>query len=269
MDFVFVPAGTFQQGTSGTIGSERPFISTISRNYFVSRTEVTQAQWRAVYGSLPVEIRFIECGDECPVNGVNWFESVNLANRLSESAGLGLCYEQSGCTGVVGGPTGEPGTSYRCTGVTYDSECTGYRLLSESEWERATRAGTTSEFYWGAEGDAEVAGLYGWFDGNADESIHPVGQKLANAYGLYDVVGNVFEYVWDVAGRDGFALERYPLDAQVDYLGPPAGSFLVILRGGSWTSSPDALRSAIRDYDGNVTRSGDLGIRLARTQSAP
>ena len=105
------------------------------------------------------------------------------------------------------------------------SEMTGknYRLPTESEWEYACRAGTVTEYYFGD--DASQLGDYAWYDGNSQRTTHPVGQKLPNDWGLYDMIGNVWEWCQQV-----------------------------VMRGGSWGNLPDNCRSAIRI---NNIRRGD------------
>jgi formylglycine-generating enzyme required for sulfatase activity len=258
MDFVFVPAGTFQQGTPGSTNEERPYTATLTRNYFVSRTEVTQGQWKAVYGSLPASLAFPTCGLTCPVERVSWWESIDLANRLSQSNGLTACYSVSGCTGTVGG--GDDATSYRCTSVSYTTSCTGYRLLTESEWERAARGGATtfSTYYWGEATDTTTVGQNAWFTSNSGSRTQGVGQRLMNAYGLYDMSGNVWEWVWD------WYASSYPSGSATDYTGPSSGSVRGI-RGGGWSRSAPVLRSARRDDREPTLRYNDVGLRLART----
>ena len=256
MDFVYVPSGTFEQGTPGSTGDDRPFTSTLTRSYFVSRTEVTQAQWQAVYGVLPARLAFPSCGPTCPVEGVSWWESIDLANRLSESNGLTPCYSVSDCAGTVG--DSDDATSYQCTSVRSRFLCTGYRLLTDSEWERAARAGTTGTYYWGEATDTTTVDQYAWFTGNSGSRTQPVGQKVMNSYGLYDVSGNVFEWVWD-----WYAI-AYPDGSATNYTGPPSGSTRTY-RGGSCGSGAPDLRSALRIGSELTYRSFSLGIRLART----
>jgi sulfatase modifying factor 1 len=265
MDFVYVPSGTFSQGTPGATNEQRPYTATLTRNYSVSRTEVTQGQWQAVYGSLPARLTFQTCGLNCPVERVNWWESIDLANRLSQTNGLTACYTLSGCSGTVGGS--DDATSYRCTSVSYNASCSGYRLLTESEWERAARGGTTSTYYWGEATDAATVGQHAWFISNSGSRTQPVGQKLMNAYGLYDMSGNVSEWVWDWVDTGSPFIRDwipYPSDGATDYLGGSTGSYRGD-RGPGWGSGASALRSAFRSRSDPTDRGSSLGLRLART----
>lgn len=132
-----------------------------------------------------------------------------------------------------------------------------YRLPTEAEWEYAARAGSTTAYAFGD--DASQLGLYAWFAANSDGKTHPVGEKQANGFGLYDMHGDVWQWVQDCyvanyvgAPADGSAVEQ------------PAPC-LHVLRGGSWNDDPVNLRSAARSWYNPGRRSFDLGFRLART----
>jgi formylglycine-generating enzyme required for sulfatase activity len=205
----------------------------LTRGFYLGATEVTQGLWTSVMGSNPS--RFPKCGPTCPVEQVSWLEAVRFANALSAREGLPACYE-------------EYGEEVRWTG---GLGCTGYRLPTESEWEVAAR-GVADLRHAGSNTSGEVA----WTDANAGGRTHPVRQLRSNGWGLYDMSGNVYEWVWDVYGQ-------YPGTA-VDPVGASSGAGRVF-KGGSWSDDPRFARVASRDRIEPGGRYVYLGFRLART----
>jgi formylglycine-generating enzyme required for sulfatase activity len=205
------------------------------------KTEVSQAHYEAVMGTNPSDCDF-GCADNLPVQNVSWFDAVAYLNTLTAlesearvaagEAPLSTCYEGSG------------------PDVRWVSGCTGYRLPTEAEWEYAARAGTTTSWSFGE--DPAVAGDYAWYSGNAAGKVHTVGTKKANPWGLYDLHGNVWEWVWD-----GYAL--YKSGKVVNSSGTPRA-----LRGGAFYYSPWFLRSAVRLWLTPGDLSGYCGFRCAR-----
>jgi len=130
-----------------------------------------------------------------------------------------------------------------------------YRLPTEAEWEYAARAGTTTAYCFGD--DRRRLGEYAWYKENAGAQTHPVGTQQPNAWGLYDMHGNVWEWVQDWYGD-------YAPEPVTDPQGPTSGSFRVF-RGGSWNLVAWCCRSAFRHFDARGIRYGDLGFRLLRT----
>jgi formylglycine-generating enzyme required for sulfatase activity len=230
MEFMGIPAGTFMMGspTSETDRSsdEVQHQVTISKGYWMGKYEVTQAEWKAVMGNNPSY--FKNC-PRCPVESVSWEEVQEFIKKLNEK--------------------GE-GT---------------YRLPTEAEWEYAARAGTTSAF--GIGDGKNLSSKEANFDGNYPygnttkgkwlEKTIPVGSYQANAYGLYDMHGNVWEWCNDWYGE-------YPNSGVTDPKGPSAGSSRVN-RGGGWFSDGGNLRSADRDYNSPSNRYNNLGFRLIRS----
>ena len=130
----------------------------------------------------------------------------------------------------------------------------GYRLPTEAEWEYACRAGTTTAYNTGD----TISDDTGWYRDNSNNMTHEVGKKPANAYGLYDMHGNVWEWCWDWYGSYGNAARTNPMGAS-------SGSVRV-LRGGGWVSSAQSVRSAGRSLNSPSGRYYDLGFRLVRPQ---
>jgi formylglycine-generating enzyme required for sulfatase activity len=297
-DWVEIPEGSFWMGSPdgdcpadypggsgcaselGRQTSEELHYVTLTHPFVMGRYEVTQAEWQAAFGNNPSWFgpsgNGADCGLDCPVERVNWFEAAAYANWLSPQEGLTPCYTLTGCTGTLGGGCAASSIyctsgTYTCTvalnGVSSPYECEGYRLPTESEWEYAIRAGTTTAFYNGGitvtncDVDPNLT-LIGWYCGNASSTTHPVGEKNANAWGLSDMSGNVWEWVWD------WYLAAYPAGSTsspvVDPTGGDPGSFRV-LRGGSWYVSAPYCRSAVRATSPPGDRHGNVGFRLARS----
>jgi len=264
-----IPAGTFQMGSPDNEPcreiSEGPLhVVTITRPFLMKQTEVTQGEWQALIGNNPS--RFRSCGPDCPVERVSWIDAVQYANLLSDAQGFDRCYSMDNCSG-------RPGVNLSCRVSFKGLDCGGYRLPTESEWEYAARAGTETAYWSGGNiggGGVSVCDsedFYGislpdvaWYDFNSRRRTHPVGLLRANAFGLYDVHGNVWEFA-----NDGYSPDYYATCAQgcTDPLGPPGSSRVV--RGGSWSNGARALRSAYRYGDPPEARENNAGFRLSRT----
>ena len=267
--FVYIAPGTFTMGgptgEKGHRADEPQHEVTLTRGFYLQTTELTQGEWERVMGNNPS--RFENCGSECPVEEVSWLDAIGYANARSRSEGFPECYEING--DVVGG------------GSVYD--CTGYRLPTEAEWEYAARAGTITATY---AGDMVMVNLLNapiladiaWYAGNSGVSYesytgcarpevravptdvlcgtHVVASQGANAWGLYDMLGNVAEWTHDwYAPYTG---------AATDPAGGPAGSERVY-RGGSWDSDPRGVRAAFRSSFEPTFDTGRIGFRLARS----
>ena len=240
------PAGTVVMyaagaGQTASDGNETQHQVTVS-SFYMGRYEVTQREYQDVMGYNPSYFT----GDlNRPVEQVTWFDAIEYCNRLSQREGLTPVYTITGRT---------PASGYPITAATVTSNwnANGYRLPTEAEWEYACRAGTTTAYNTGA----NISDNTGWYFANSNFRTQPVGQKPANAWGLHDMHGNVWEWCWDWHGT-------YASAAQTNPRGASSGSFRV-LRGGGWFSGALSLRSASRYSIDPYGWSSDGGFRVVR-----
>ena len=219
MEFKLIPAGTFTMGDASGEDDETPHEVTLTKPFKMGVHEVTQAQYEQLMGTNPSEFK----GADNPVETVNWDDAVDFCRRLSE-----LPAEKK--AGNV------------------------YRLPTEAEWEYACRAGTTTRFSFGD--DESELGDYAWFYGNTS---HPVGGKKPNAWGLYDMHGNVWEWC-----QDWYA--DYPSGSMTNPSGATSGSARVF-RGGGWDDTAEDCRSAYRNRNDPSIRNYYFGFRVCLSPS--
>ena len=220
MEFVWIPAGNFLMGSP----MDEEDHSYIERQHEV---RISAGYWmkkhEVTQGEWVVVMGtnpsyFSDCGPRCPVEEVSWDDTQEFIRRLNS--------RESGSGNV-------------------------YRLPTEAEWEYAARAGTPGARY------GEI-GTISWYLANSGGSTHPVGQKRPNAWGLHDMLGNVWEFVGDW-------FDGYPSGPVTDPGGPESGSIRVY-RGGSYLFPARFVRSAYRNYGSLSTRRYDIGFRLIRTE---
>ena len=233
MEFMLISAGEFDMGSPsdevGRSNNEGPVHTvTIEKAYYLGKYEVTHKQWREIMGDNPLHY----AGDDCPIEKVSWNDAQEFIKKLNQKEGTDK-----------------------------------YRLPSEAEWEYAARAGTTTRYSFGDSklrlGGYAWCNYKSWFQGcarytyNSGSKTHPVGQKKPNSWGLYDMHGNVWEWVQD--------------EWHVNYDGAPTdGSVwgddgsIWVNRGGSFSSSAHNCRSAARKYGARGFSSSDVGFRLLK-----
>ena len=230
MKFVLIPAGNFLMGSPP---DEKPKVKDdekqhevrISKPFYLQATEVSQGQWERIMGNNPSH--FKDCGDDCPVERVSWNDAQKFISKLNQMEGTNT-----------------------------------YRLPSEAEWEYACRAGTTTPFFTGWCISTDQANYSGTIRlkncprGEYRQKAIKVGSFQPNAWGLYDMHGNVYEWVQDRYGD-------YPSKTVVNPRGPTKGNYRVF-RGGMWGGSAGFARSANREYGGPGYRIGSIGFRVAR-----
>ncbi len=263
----YAPPGTFLRGAPedewGYSDFELQHPVQLTRGFLVMQTEVTQGLWQEVVGNNPSANA--ECGADCPVESVNWYEAMEFANRMSLRDGLEPCYPSRLCGGELGG-----GLGFQCFDIEFVGlDCEGYRLPTEAEWEYVARAGTLTATYLGdydRPGDTcerfTVLDEMGWTCGNSEGMTHPVAQLRVNPWGLYDVFGNVREWIHDCAG------DLYQADLVVDPTGYESNlgrCVQYIRRGCSYESGEGTCRAAYREGSDGTRRSSFYGIRLVRT----
>lgn len=227
LDMVWIPPGTFKMGSPLSEGgkhNEHPqHMVTISKGFWLGKMLVTQGQYQAVMGTNPSD--FTTVGADAPVDTVSWDDAMEFCHKLTA---------QERAAGRL--PTGY-----------------AYTLPTEAQWEYACRAGTTGALYGKLD---EIA----WYYGNSGDSTHPVGQKKPNAFGLYDMIGSVWEWCSDWYHDD------YPDGNVTDPVGADSGINRVV-RGGWWGLPAVYCRSAFRsDYDPSI-HFDFIGFRLALAPS--
>ena len=218
MEFVYVSPGRFMMGSSG-----KQHRVTLTRGYYMQTTEVTQGQWRKVMGSRPWSGKeYVQENANNAAAYISWNDCQAFIRKLNQMEGSNK-----------------------------------YRLPTEAEWEYAARAGSSTRFCFG-DSDGQL-GNYAWYDKNAydagDKYAHAVGTKRPNAWGLYDMHGNVWEWCQDWYGN-------YPSGSVTDPTGPSSGSSRVG-RGGGWLNLAGLCRSAFRFRGVPGSRGYILGFRLA------
>ena len=242
-EMVLIPAGTFAMGSRDGEADEAPVHTVALDAFLMDRCEVTQDLFRKLDFPDPSSNK----DPRCPVEMVDFGAAARFCNERSEAEGLEPCYDLEA----------EPPTC--------NVQANGYRLPTEAEWEYACRAGTATPYPFGR--DAQRLGEHAWFADNAARKSHPVGLKRPNAWGLFDMHGNVAEWCNDV-----YAKAYYAASPPKNPRGPADGPYRV-LRGGGWKSSAGMCRSAFR-VEGNpglqdaCFAQDEIGFRCVRKAPA-
>lgn len=221
-EMIVIPPGSFERGSTKGDDDEIPVqLVTIEKSFALGKTEVTQGQWKAIMGNNPSG--FKKCGDNCPVEKVSWEDAQLFISKLNAKTGK------------------------------------QYRLPTEAEWEYACRAGDKYEYC--GSNDLDSVAWYGAYSnpaGNSRATTHPVATKKPNSFGLYDMSGNVYEWVEDSYHPN---YNKSPTDGSAWQ----GNGYERVLRGSSWSGSLQDERAAGRERNLPVYRDDDDGFRLART----
>lgn len=228
---VVIPPGNFKMGSNDGNANEKPVHQVnIKQAFAVGRTEVTQGQWKLIMGNNPS--KFKKCGDACPVEQVSWDDAQKFIQKLNSMTGK------------------------------------QYRLPTEAEWEYAARAGSTTAYPWGDQASHEYANYgkdecCGGMAQGRDKWVNtsPVGSFPPNAFGLYDMTGNVWEWTDDGyhdsyvgAPTDGGTWPSYGGNSQNR-----------VLRGGSWYYFAQYSQVTFRTHSDPAFRGNSFGFRIAQT----
>ena len=254
-DFVLINGGSFEMGS----GEDEPWRSADERlhtvtvsDYYMSAYEVTQGEYSELMGGNPSTFS----GDSLPVENITWYDAAAFCNARSAREGLTPAYTIEGAS------------------VTWDKSANGYRLPTEAEWEYACRAGTTTPFNTETSISPEESNYYGHYPLGIEENYFSQGNLetqpgqyrqttvdegsfAPNKWGLYDMHGNVSEWVWDYYGE-------YAAEPHSDPTGPESG-VLRVTRGGGWNDFAKNLRSAYRATTPADSATYNLGMRLVRS----
>lgn len=287
MDFVYIGRGEFMMGSPpgepGRQADEREIPFLIDTPFWLAAHEVRVRDYRQLVGRAPGPEKS-QC-DDCPMADVSWYDTLRFANLMSARAGLAQCYDLSECR-----PHSPRWRSGECVRFADGLQCLGYRLPLAAEWEYAARAGTTEATYNGALQGTSTSLCapepalddIAWYCADRERArartfaamdellaAHSVGRLRANAWGLYDMLGNVWEWTWDpyqperaetlavMARRYGTSLTVKPASS--------ASTEERVIKGGSFNRPAWKARAASHGQARVDVRARHIGFRLART----
>ena len=237
---VFIPGGEFLMGIPqlqmGENYEKPQHPVRIKHSFLMDATLVTQRLYKSIMGDNPSES---SRGLYYPVENVSWYDAVRFCNALSEEESLEPVYAIDG------------------KNITVKWDANGYRLPTEAEWEYVAKAGTDNKFA-GSQSAEDVA----WFTDNSHEHTRYVCSKDPNEWGLFDLTGNVWEWVWDWFSEEEYG-SRNEDNASDNPLGPERG-FRRVNRGGGFQSTVDQLLIQKREFFHPDYRFDDLGFRVMR-----
>ena len=238
-DMVLIPAGQFTMGFKGGQIDAKPEHPVKIDAFLMDQHEITQEIYEAIMGKNPSRRK----NPQQPVEQITWSGAAKFCNARSEQEGLKPCYNL---------------VTWEC-----DFSASGYRLPTEAEWEYACRAGSAAQYYFGD--NPEDLKTYAWFDDNSEEHPHPVGLRKPNAFNLYDMAGNVWEWC-----NDYYSTTYYRESPADNPKGPKDGEKRV-MRGGAWSDIPENCTAWVRNCNEmgltDVCLHGDsYGFRCVRNK---
>ena len=254
-EMIAISAGSFTMGggAGDPAGSYTDHVVTLTRDFWIGQTEITQVQWESYAANVgwPFTTSYpcttSTTTDDCPADTISWYDVAKYANALSAQEGLTACYLADG-TDLAAAYLADP------------YACPGYRMPTEAEWEYAARAGQDTEF-----SGSNTATSVAWYRDNAysvGTYAHQVATLAPNAWGLYDMSGNVWEWTndWYSSSYGGYGTGA----AQTDPVGPTSGSDRVF-RGSNWSGDASCVRVAYRYGVSPVGGNNTIGARLSRS----
>ncbi len=288
INWITVPAGEFTFGSPEDTPCRAPIAETpvevrLTRPFAMAESEITQAQWEALDFPNPSQ----NIGADKPVTFVNFFEALAWCNKLSRLEGFEPCYDLSSCKNPVGTGCGpedkfpdegcfDSSRNYSCAAQVHRYTdyyaCPGYRLPTSVEWEYAAKAGTTGHTY---NGDVHYVQLgeceeepaledIAWYCNNSGGELHPVKKKQANLWGLYDMLGNVYEYTDYYFSGQSLSTSTDASKILINPAGPITGE-TIDMRGGTFRETGCYDRPARPLFDYPTQRRFDTGFRPVRT----
>lgn len=258
-DMVSVEGGSFLMGSKNNEDNETPVHEVTVSDFYMLNTEVSQGLYRQVMGTNVSHFK----GDERPVEEVSWYDAIVFCNKLSEITGLTPVYTLDGSSdtstwGSIPRIDAADDEKARWNSIAWNSDANGYRLPTEAEWEYAAKGGVYAAFdtiYSGSNVITDVA----WNADDPSGETHEVASKAPNTLGLFDMSGNVWEWVWDWYGNYHVADSENPKGAAAEITGRK------MRRGGSINSDAVFCRNANRASSVPELRGVDLGFRIVRS----
>jgi formylglycine-generating enzyme required for sulfatase activity len=257
-NMVWIDGGTFIMGSPENeperFFNETQHQVTLTKGFYMGKYPVTQTQYSAIMGSNPSFHNGKEIQGNLPVEQVSWYDAIVFCNKLSMKEGLSPAYRINGSTDPAVWGRVPAGSNPTWNAVEIVANANGYRLPTEAQWEYACRAETTTAYNTGD----TISDNTGWYIVNSGNVTHEVGLKPPNAWGLYDMHGNVWEWCWD------WYETTYPSEAQTDPSGSATPKSFRVLRGGFATASIRYMRSACRYTYNPAGKNFSFGLRVIR-----